>query len=179
MFSGRQSQRGKSQRPVAWVVSAEETKQMKPTDKAILGMVSKSPGRNGSEPIGGLGKLKPRRSSPHLEGGGRWLGADRLRRLADGRRRGNDHSMSHRLSRETNVQTESSRASGRSHTSQRRYLAGGLGHRCAVGQLKPVLVLKTFVGGTPEVGHGFECSKLPFRPVPGPCFAWVVRLRRS
>ena len=27
---------------------------MKPTDKAILGMVSKSPGRNASEPTGGL-----------------------------------------------------------------------------------------------------------------------------
>ena len=27
---------------------------MKPTDKAILGMVSKSPGRNGSEPTSGL-----------------------------------------------------------------------------------------------------------------------------
>ncbi len=48
----------------------EETKQMKPTDKAILGMVSKSPGRNGSEPIGGLEKLKPRRSSPLLKGEG-------------------------------------------------------------------------------------------------------------
>ena len=34
----------------------EETKRMKPTDKAILGMVSESPGRNESEPIGGLDK---------------------------------------------------------------------------------------------------------------------------
>ncbi len=39
---------------------------MKPPDKAILGMVSKSPGRNVSEPIGGLEKLKPRRLSPYL-----------------------------------------------------------------------------------------------------------------
>ena len=29
---------------------------MKPTDKAILGMVSESPGRNESEPTGGLDK---------------------------------------------------------------------------------------------------------------------------
>jgi len=29
---------------------------MKPTDEAILGMVSESPGRNGSEPSGGLDK---------------------------------------------------------------------------------------------------------------------------
>ena len=48
----------------------EETKQMKPTDKAILGMVSKPPGRNESEPIGGLENLKLRRSSPLLEGEG-------------------------------------------------------------------------------------------------------------
>ena len=50
MFSGRQTHRGKSQSPVAWVASLEETNAMKPTDKAILGMVSKSPGRNASEP---------------------------------------------------------------------------------------------------------------------------------
>ena len=56
MFSGRQSHRGKSWNPVAWVASAEETKWMKPTDKAILGMVSESPGRNVSEPRGGLDK---------------------------------------------------------------------------------------------------------------------------
>jgi len=34
----------------------EETKRMKPTDKAILGMASESPGRNESEPRGGLEK---------------------------------------------------------------------------------------------------------------------------
>ena len=57
MFSGRhQSHRGKSQDPVAWVAFVEETKRMKPTDKAILGMVSESPGRNVSEPRGGLDK---------------------------------------------------------------------------------------------------------------------------
>ena len=32
----------------------EETNRMKLADKAILGMVSESPGRNESEPIGGL-----------------------------------------------------------------------------------------------------------------------------
>jgi hypothetical protein len=42
---------------VAWVASVEETKRMKPTDKAILGMVSESPGRNASEPSGGLDKI--------------------------------------------------------------------------------------------------------------------------
>jgi hypothetical protein len=46
MFSGRQSHRDKSQDPVAWIASVEETKLMKPIDKAILGMVSESPGRN-------------------------------------------------------------------------------------------------------------------------------------
>jgi len=59
MFSGRQAHRGNSQNPVAWVAFVEETKRMKPTDKAILGMVSKSPGRNESEPIGGLDKISP------------------------------------------------------------------------------------------------------------------------
>ena len=59
MFSGRQSHRGKSQSPVAWVAFVEETKRMKPTDKAILGMVSESPGRNASEPTGGLDKINP------------------------------------------------------------------------------------------------------------------------
>ena len=42
---------------VAWVASAEETKRMKPTDQTILGMVSESPGRNASEPSGGLEKI--------------------------------------------------------------------------------------------------------------------------
>jgi hypothetical protein len=39
---------------VARVASVEETKRMKPTDKAILEMVSESPGRNENEPAGGL-----------------------------------------------------------------------------------------------------------------------------
>ena len=47
----------KVRNPVAWVAFVEETKRMKPTDKAILGMVSESPGRNESEPTGGLDKI--------------------------------------------------------------------------------------------------------------------------
>ena len=43
--------------PVAWIALVEETKLMKPIDKAILGMVSESPGRNASEPRGGLEKM--------------------------------------------------------------------------------------------------------------------------
>ena len=39
-----------------WIASAEETKLMKPIDKAILGMVSESPARNTNEPRGGLDK---------------------------------------------------------------------------------------------------------------------------
>ena len=39
---------------VAWVAFVEETKRRKPTDKAIVRMVSESPGRNASEPVGGL-----------------------------------------------------------------------------------------------------------------------------
>ncbi len=41
---------------------------MKPTDKAILGMVSKSPGRNKSEPIGGLEKAKTPEVEPASQG---------------------------------------------------------------------------------------------------------------
>jgi len=40
---------------------------MKPTDQAILGMVSESPGRNASEPSGGLDKMTPE-AEPSLSG---------------------------------------------------------------------------------------------------------------
>ena len=44
---------------------------MKPTDKAILGMVSELPGRNESKPTGGLEKkTKIRRPSSLLRGEG-------------------------------------------------------------------------------------------------------------
>ena len=41
----------------------EETKRMKLIDKAILGVVSESPGRNESEPTGGPVRIKIRRPS--------------------------------------------------------------------------------------------------------------------
>ena len=56
--------------PVSWIALVEETKLMKPIDKAILGMVSESPGRNASEPRGGLEKNVNRRPSPLLPGEG-------------------------------------------------------------------------------------------------------------
>jgi hypothetical protein len=37
---------------------------MKLADKAVFRMVSESPGRNASEPIGGLDKKEPQRPSP-------------------------------------------------------------------------------------------------------------------
>ena len=67
LFSGRQSHRDKSQDPVAWIVSVEETKLMKSIDKAILGMVSEAPGRNVSEPTGGLDKIT-REAEPTMVG---------------------------------------------------------------------------------------------------------------
>jgi len=71
MFSGSQSHRRKeSDTSVAWVASVEETTRMKPTDKAILGVASESPGRNGSEPSGGLDKKRLRRPSPLIRGEG-------------------------------------------------------------------------------------------------------------
>ena len=47
----------------------EETKRMKPTDKAIFGMASESPGRNASEPSGGLEKIMT--PEAELSGSGR------------------------------------------------------------------------------------------------------------
>jgi hypothetical protein len=41
---------------------------MKPTDKAILGMVRESPGRNESEPRGGLDKKKNPEAEPFASG---------------------------------------------------------------------------------------------------------------
>ena len=42
----------------------EETKQVKLTDKAIFGMVSESPGRNESEPIGGPVRIQTPEAEP-------------------------------------------------------------------------------------------------------------------
>ena len=55
--------------PVTWITREEETNLVKLIDKAIFRMVSESPGRNESEPIGGPDKKKkkknyPRRPSP-------------------------------------------------------------------------------------------------------------------
>jgi hypothetical protein len=57
-FSGSQSHRGKSQRPVAWMAGRRETDDLKPIDKAVLGTVSESPGRSASERIGGLDRRR-------------------------------------------------------------------------------------------------------------------------
>ena len=57
----------------------EETKWMKLADKAIYRMVSESPGRNASEPIGGPDTNKPQRPSLLL-----WDEGNRIcRRLTD------------------------------------------------------------------------------------------------
>ncbi len=49
--------------PVAWIALVEETKLMKSIDKAVHGAVSKSPGRNESELMGGLVRHELRRPS--------------------------------------------------------------------------------------------------------------------
>ncbi len=48
----------------------EETNLVKLTDKAVFRTVSELPGRNASEPISGLDKIKLRRPSPLLSGEG-------------------------------------------------------------------------------------------------------------
>ncbi len=61
--------------PVAWITSVEETNLVKLIDKAILGVVSESPGRNASEPTGGLDKIRQlRRPSPLRSGEGSMAG---------------------------------------------------------------------------------------------------------
>ena len=62
--------------PVAWVASVEETKRMKPTDKAILGMASESPGRNESEPSGSLDTFQTEGRARSFEAKAAWHGAD-------------------------------------------------------------------------------------------------------
>jgi hypothetical protein len=52
---------------------------MKPADKAVLGTVSESSGRNESEPIGGLDRKLPRRPSPLWSGEGSMM----FRKLTD------------------------------------------------------------------------------------------------
>ena len=54
--------------PVTWVAFVEETKRMKPTDKAITRMASESPGRNASEPSGGLDKKIAPEAEPPASG---------------------------------------------------------------------------------------------------------------
>ncbi len=49
--------------PVAWIAWTEETKFVKPIDKAIIWMASESPGRNASEPMGGPERKETRRPS--------------------------------------------------------------------------------------------------------------------
>jgi hypothetical protein len=56
--------------PVAWTTSQEETNVVKLVDKAILGVVSESSGRNASELGGGLVNNRIRRSSLHSWGEG-------------------------------------------------------------------------------------------------------------
>ena len=60
MFSGNKPTRVKRQLPVAGIACTEETKCMESIDKAIVGMVSKSSGRNESKSIGDLENPKSR-----------------------------------------------------------------------------------------------------------------------
>ncbi len=52
VFSGSQPHQNKSQSSVAWIAGRKETEPRKSIDKAILGMVSESLGRNESERTG-------------------------------------------------------------------------------------------------------------------------------
>jgi hypothetical protein len=79
---------GKVRTFVAWVAFVEETKRMKPTDEAIRGMASESPGRNASEPSGGLDKKTVLEAEPSDPGrrqhDRRWADRDGLSRWRGG-----------------------------------------------------------------------------------------------
>ena len=92
--------RARVRSPVAWVAFAEETKRMKPTDKAILGMVSESPGRNVSEPTGGLEKKLAPEAEPSLTGR-RQHGVTRADRCGTTLRRGGRDGTATRACRAT------------------------------------------------------------------------------
>jgi hypothetical protein len=100
MFSGKQSHRGKSQNPVAWVAFVEEMKRMKPTDKAALGAVSESPGRNESELRSGLDK-KIRPKAEPVRSGRRQHGTTQTDRGGVSLRRGGRDSTVARACRAT------------------------------------------------------------------------------
>ena len=55
---------------VAWIAEMRETNSLKSIDKVTLGVMSESPGRNGSERIGGLENLEVRKLSLQLKGEG-------------------------------------------------------------------------------------------------------------
>ena len=63
MFNRRQTCRGKSHDPVAWMARRRETDSSKPIDKAVLGTVSELSGRNTCERRGSLEKDMLRRPS--------------------------------------------------------------------------------------------------------------------
>src|SRR5262245_47895422 len=60
VFSGSQPRQGKSQSPVAWMVRRRETESGESIDKAVLGTLSESSGRNESERTGGPENVNPR-----------------------------------------------------------------------------------------------------------------------
>ena len=64
---------GKKSDPVAWIAGRRETEFLKPIDKAIVRMVSESPGRNASEPIDGLETPSPGSRAPICWAKAAWI----------------------------------------------------------------------------------------------------------
>ena len=105
---------------------------MKPTDKAILGMVSESPGRNESEPIGGLDKINPK--AEPFRSGRRQHGMAQTDRSGMSLRRGGRDSTVTRTCRATgetvlvpsgNRWSKVGRITGENRESDRRRDGGG------------------------------------------------------
>jgi len=67
VFSGSQPRQGKSRSPVAWMVGRRETELRKSIDKAVLGTVSESSGRNEGEGTGGPENVNLSFATPHCD----------------------------------------------------------------------------------------------------------------
>jgi hypothetical protein len=158
MFSWSQTDRGKSQRPVARITSVEETNLVKLIDKAIHGMVSESPGRNASEPTGSLDKKQTSEAEPFRVG----------RRL---------HDVPHSDQRDTSL-----RRGGRGSTVTRTCQATGeavltpsLNRRSKVGRIT-VEHGKSTEGETVAAGSVVAMNRSNSRGAKGPC---CTRFRRQ
>ncbi len=66
--AGGSPARVRARDPVAWMADWRETEGLRPIDQANFGLVRESPGRNESEPTGGLENSDVPEAEPALKG---------------------------------------------------------------------------------------------------------------